>query len=85
MMKTAQENLQLAAEHEFLALYIFTKSYLKDSGVSDLHKLERELLIYFDSDHKDILVEIKEKRGISSTLAERIESAIAKFDAIKQC
>ncbi len=81
MMKTAQENLQLAAEHEFLVLYVFTKNYLKDSGARDLQRLERELLIYFDSDHKDILGEIKEKRGISSALAQRIEFAIAKFKA----
>ncbi|MCS1352282.1 F0F1 ATP synthase subunit alpha [Mechercharimyces sp. CAU 1602] len=73
------ENAPLPVEKQIVSIYIVTKGHLDDIPVEDVSRFEQEFLSYMDSEHKDVLKSIVEKKVLEEATEEKLKGAIATF------
>lgn len=68
----------LSVEKQILIIFAGTNGFLDDMEIETLLRFEEELISYFETNHPDILKEIKEKKEISEDLDKKIKDIISK-------
>ncbi len=66
----------LSVEKQVISVFAVTRGYLDDYPLSSVRLYEKELFDFFESRHKGILDEIRDKKEISKELEPRVESAL---------
>ncbi len=66
----------LQVEKQVLLIYAVTNGYVDGYQVDVVRKYERELYLFFEATHKNLLEEIKTKKDISDDLAQRVRKAL---------
>ena len=71
----------LPVEKQVLILFVGTaeEGFLMDIPVAAVSRFEKELFEFFDSRHKELLDEIREKKDISPELRARLVAAVKEF------
>jgi F-type H+-transporting ATPase subunit alpha len=78
MLKQGQYE-PLAVEKEVLIVFAAVQGYLDHLEVSQVRPFERELYVFFDAKHPDLLEEIKTKRELTDDLRKRLTAALDRF------
>ncbi|MEN3033906.1 MAG: F0F1 ATP synthase subunit alpha [Aquificaceae bacterium] len=68
-------------EKQIVAIFAGTNGYLDDIPVSSVRKFEKELYTFLDSERKELLEKIREKKALDDSLREEIHKAIKDFRA----
>jgi len=66
----------LPVEKQVLSIFAVTKGYLDEHPVSSVRLYEKELFDFFESKHKGVLDEIRDKKEISEDLEPRVTAAL---------
>ncbi len=66
----------LPVEKQVLSIFAVTKGYLDEHPVSSVRVYEKELFDFFESKHKGLLDEIRDKKEISAELEPRVIEAL---------
>jgi len=66
----------LQVEKQVLLIYAVTNGYVDDYPVDAVKNYEKELYLFFEAKHQNLLEEIKTKKDISDDLAERVRKAL---------
>jgi F-type H+-transporting ATPase subunit alpha len=69
----------LAVEKQVLGIYAANNGYVDDYPTSAIQRYERELLLFLDSKHAQILADLREKKAIDAELEGRIKGALDDF------
>jgi F-type H+-transporting ATPase subunit alpha len=69
----------MPVEKQVLSLYTAVKGFLDDVALNDVKRFEKELQVYFVSDHEDILNTIKTSKELTKETEEKLNAAIASF------
>ncbi len=69
----------LPVEKQIVAIFAGTNGYLDDLPVESVRKFEKELYTFLDTERKDILQEIREKKTLDDELKEKIKKALDTF------
>jgi F-type H+-transporting ATPase subunit alpha len=67
----------MSLEHQVVSLYAGTRGYLDDIPVEDVRRFEKELLMYFEQEHKDLLDHIRTTEKLPDHAA--LNKAIEEF------
>ncbi|MCS7083598.1 MAG: F0F1 ATP synthase subunit alpha [Aquificaceae bacterium] len=66
-------------EKQIIAIFAGTNGYLDDIPVSSVRKFEKELYTFLDSEKRELLQKIREKKALDDSLKEEIHKAIKDF------
>ncbi len=69
----------LPVEKQIVAIFAGTNGYLDDLPVEAVRKFEKELYSFLDSEKKEILDEIREKKALDDELKGKIKKALDEF------
>ena len=69
----------MPVEKQALVLFLLTRRHLSEVEVEDIQRAQREFLQYMDTEHGDIVEEIRQSGEISKELEERLTAAIKAF------
>ena len=69
----------IPVEKQVVLLYAGAHGYIDNYPESALKKYEQEMLSYVENKHPDLLVEIKEKEQLDSTIEDKLTSALNNF------
>jgi len=72
----------MPVEKQALVLFLLTRRYLAEVEVGDIQRAQREFLKYMDTEHGDIVGEIRTSGEISKETEERLTAAIKMFLSI---
>ena len=78
MLKQGQYE-PLPVEKEVLVVFAATQGYLDHLEVAQVRPFERELYLFFEAKHADLLEEIRTKRQLSDELRKRLTDALDQF------
>ncbi len=78
ILKQAQYQ-PLTVEQQVLILYLATNGYLDNLPVSSIRTLEKEFFTYVESNHPEIIEEIKTKQAFDDELREKADKLCAEF------
>ncbi|MBE3597017.1 MAG: F0F1 ATP synthase subunit alpha [Hydrogenibacillus sp.] len=67
----------MPVEHQVISLFAGTRGFLDDLPVADVRRFERELIVYFESEHKALLDEIRETKKLPDE--DKLKAAIETF------
>jgi F-type H+/Na+-transporting ATPase subunit alpha len=67
-------------EKQILVIYAATAGYLAAVPVAAIGQYERELLVFFDAEHKDLLQHIAETGSMVDGIKEKIDAALKRFN-----
>lgn len=71
--------MPIPVEKQVVLLYAAANGYIDTYPESAIKKYEQELLPYVESQHADLLVEIMEKKEITSSIEEKLNKALDSF------
>ena len=74
----------LTVSKQVVSLYAVTRGYLDDVEVEDVKVWEKELLVYFESQKKNILERIVSEKALSEELETLLKKAIEEFKEVYQ-
>lgn len=66
-------------EKQVLSLYVAVEGFLDDIELRDVRRFERELQVFVESEHEDILKTIKETKDLTEETEGKIDAAVASF------
>jgi len=66
----------LPVEKQIIVIYAVTNGYVDDYSQESVRNYEKELISFFESNHQDILDEIREKKQLTDDIADRITKAL---------
>jgi F-type H+/Na+-transporting ATPase subunit alpha len=69
----------ITVEKQIILIWSATNGYLDELPIESLYRFEKELFIYMDNNHPDLLEEIIDKKVISDELTAKMKSAVDKF------
>jgi len=69
----------MPVEKQALVLFLLTRKHLKDVELGDIQRAQQEFLGHMDTEHADIVGEIRDSGEISKEVEERLSAAIQEF------
>ncbi|MFH1428823.1 MAG: F0F1 ATP synthase subunit alpha [Candidatus Margulisiibacteriota bacterium] len=69
----------MPVEAQIVVIYSVNSGLLDDFPVNNFKKFEKELLVFLNSEHKELLAEIKEKQKMDEDLESRVKNVINEF------
>jgi len=73
------EHQPMPVEKQVVSIYAVTKGYLDDIPVADVRRFEKEFHDYLDSEGKEILQGIREKKELTKEIEENLKKALETF------
>jgi F-type H+-transporting ATPase subunit alpha len=73
------EHQPMPVEKQVVSIYAVTKGYLDDIPVADVRRFEKEFHAYLDSEGKEILQGIREKKELTKEIEENLKKALETF------
>ncbi|OYD08009.1 F0F1 ATP synthase subunit alpha [Paludifilum halophilum] len=73
------ENQPLPVEKQIISIYAATRGYLDDIPVEDVRRFEAELFSFVDSEHTDVMKQIREKKVMDEEIEEGMKKAVSEF------
>ncbi len=69
----------MSVEQQVASIYSAIKGYLDDIPVHDVKRFEKELLSYINTNHSDVLKDLREVKDLTSEIEEKLRKAIESF------
>ncbi len=69
----------MPVERQVLSLYTAVKGFLDDIDLGDVKRFEKELQVFFSSEHEDVLKAIRETKELTGETEEKLNEAILAF------
>lgn len=66
----------LCIEKQILIIFAVTNGFCDDYSLESISKYEKELYLFFESRHQNLLDEIRNKKEITDDISEKVESAL---------
>lgn len=76
------QHVPMPVEQQILSIYAATNNWLKDYPVKVISRYEKEMLKYIESNHRDILTDIRETKKLDDALKARINKALEAFKGV---
>jgi F-type H+-transporting ATPase subunit alpha len=73
------EHQPMPVEKQVVSIYAVTKGYLDDIPVADVRRFEKEFHDYLDSEGKEVLQGIREKKELTKEIEENLKKALETF------
>ncbi|MDN4592778.1 F0F1 ATP synthase subunit alpha [Polycladomyces subterraneus] len=73
------EHQPMPVEKQVVSIYAVTKGYLDDIPVADIRRFEKEFHDYLDSEGKEVLQGIREKKELTKEIEENLKKALETF------
>jgi F-type H+-transporting ATPase subunit alpha len=73
------EHQPMPVEKQVVSIYAVTKGYLDDIPVADVRRFEKEFHAYLDSEGKEVLEGIREKKELTKEIEENLKKALETF------
>jgi F-type H+-transporting ATPase subunit alpha len=71
----------LPVEKQILIIYAGNRGFLDEFKVSQIREYERKLYEFFDREHAEVLIKLRERKQIDGSLDEAISQAFTEFNA----
>ena len=71
----------MPVEKQIMSIYAATNNWLKDYPLSVVRRYESEMLTYVETNHSDILSDIRSKKKLDDDLKARMDKALEAFKA----
>lgn len=68
-------------EEQVISFYAVTNGFIDDIKLTMVKKFEKDMLTFFNTQKKDILNEILDKKKLDDSLTEKVAGAIREFKA----
>ena len=71
----------LPVEKQILIIYAGNRGFLDEFKVSQIREYEKKLYEFFDREHPEVLIKLRERKQIDGSLDEAISQALTEFNA----